>query len=408
MEFGINKKIKVVWICHFSNNSIQKKLKVRKKISEFAPWISLGIEEVRKRNDIELHIISPHRWISGKKEFIIDNIYYHFFNSGIPFYGRHWTSFFRFDLITNYYFNKLSVRKFVNSIKPDIIHLHGLENAYYSSTILQFLNRIPVIATIQGFISLQNTNDNFSKENAYRIKIEKEILRSIKNVGVRTEAMKHEVLKYNKEAIFFWHEYFLNTPTIKNPISENEKKYDLIFFARVTKDKGVEDLIIATGILIENFPQIKVAIIGGANIDYLNTLKQLVAKNKCVKNIDFLGFLPKQEDVYEVLMKSKVCVLPTYNDIIPGTIIESMFRRVPVVSYKTGGIPNINLSEENILLSDQGDINGLVSNITKLLDNKEYRLNLGAIAFEYANERWNNKKAMEDVYIAYKTILDIN
>ena len=326
-------KIKVVWICHFTNEQIQNKLKVRKRIAEFAPWITIGINEARKRDDIELHVVSPHRWITGNQEFVIDGINYHFFNSEIPLFGRHWPVFFRFDIISNFYFNKKKVRRFVDSIKPDIIHLHGFENAYYSSSILQFYNRFPILTTVQGFISLSTIDGAKRKAIDYRIKIEKEIICSLKNFGVRTEKMKYEILKYNNRAAFFWHEYFLNTPSEIETVPENEKKYDLIFFASVAKDKGVEDLIIATGILAQELPQIKTAIIGKANIDYLNSLKQLTVKNKCTKNIDFLGFLPKQEDVYQVLMSSKVCVLPTYNDVIPGTIIESMNRGIPVVSY---------------------------------------------------------------------------
>ena len=68
------KKLKVVWICHFSNEHVQQKLNVKRPVREFAPWISLGIEEVKKRKDIELHVISPHRWITSNKEFKEKNV----------------------------------------------------------------------------------------------------------------------------------------------------------------------------------------------------------------------------------------------------------------------------------------------------------------------------------------------
>ena len=78
-------KIKVVWICHFSNPQIRKRLKfknsfIRKKeLFDFAIWNTNGIKEFEKFDDIELHVISPHAYISNIQEFNINGIYYYFF-----------------------------------------------------------------------------------------------------------------------------------------------------------------------------------------------------------------------------------------------------------------------------------------------------------------------------------------
>ncbi len=408
MEFGINNKLKVVWICHFTNENIQNKLNVRKKINEFAPWITLGIEEAKKRKDIELHIVAPHRWIIRNKEFIEENIHYHFFNPGIPICGRHWPRFFRWDILTNFYHNKLKVKRYIQKINPDIIHLHGIENAYYSSTVLQFNNKNPIIVSIQGLNTLLKIDNLNNLNKRKEIKIEIESLKTYTNFGVRTKEMMNHIKNYNNQAVFYWHEYFLNIPKEhKYPLIVN-KQYDIIFFARVSKAKGVEDLIKVTGLLKKEFPNIKTAIIGSTSKEYLNFLTKLAHQYKCNENIDFLGFQPTQEDVYKILLQSKICVLPTYNDTIPGTIIESMYRRIPVVSYKTGGIPDLNEKEEVVLLSEQGNINGLHNNIKKLLNNPEYSKLLAEKAYKYATARWDNEKAMEDIIKAYRTILDEN
>jgi len=160
------KLLRVAWICHFSNVEIQNRINPKKKINEFAPWITKGIEEVKKRDDIELFVVSPHRWIDKEVNFTEDNIHYYFFNSGIPYYGRHWPGFFRLDLLTNFSVNKWKVKRIINRIKPDIIHLHGIENSYYSSTILQFINKYPILATVQGFISHQISKDKLVKNLA--------------------------------------------------------------------------------------------------------------------------------------------------------------------------------------------------------------------------------------------------
>ncbi len=402
----MSKKLKVVWICHFTNDTIQQHLKPRKKVAEFAPWITFGIKEAEKRNDIELHIVSPHKWISKNIEFKLNNIYYHFFNPGIPFYGRHWPSFFRVDIFTNFWLNKKQVKNFINKIDPDIIHLHGIENPYYSSTVFQFINSYPILVTIQGINLLHLSKIKMNADIKLRYKIGKEILIRFNNFGIRTKAMTEEILTYNINPNFYWHEYFINIPSVNSNFIHSEKKYDIIFFARIDKTKGIEDLIKVIGMLKKKkFKNINVAVIGSSSKKYLSFLKTLAKENNCLDNISFIGFLPTQEDIYKILDKSKICVLPTYNDTIPGTIIESMFRKVPVVSYKTGGIPDINENDEYLLLNRQGDLEGLMRNIEKLMDNEYYRKKLAEKAYEYAIDRWNNEKAIKDIILIYKKIL---
>ncbi|MEZ5146687.1 MAG: glycosyltransferase [Bacteroidales bacterium] len=85
--------------------------------------------------------------------------------------------------------------------------------------------------------------------------------------------------------------------------------------------------------------------------------------------------------------------------------MESMFRKIAVVSYETGGIPDINRDEENILLSKQGDLDSLLSNIQSLLDSSEKRIEMANRAYNYAVKRWSNVKAMHDIVNAYKNII---
>ena len=87
----VEKKIKVAWICHFSNEEIRKRLHFRKDIVglikkrpmiDFAQWNTYAINEFKNFNDVELHVISPHIQISSKiQEFVKDGIRYHFFRS---------------------------------------------------------------------------------------------------------------------------------------------------------------------------------------------------------------------------------------------------------------------------------------------------------------------------------------
>lgn len=406
MESGINKIIKVVWLCHFSNKNILQKLKINKNIGELVPWITHGIEDAKKRNDIELHIVSPHKWVRTYKEFQESNIHYHFFNSGVPYYGRHWPGFFRFDLITNFFFNRKKIKRIINKINPDIIHLYGFENTYFSSAILD-LPAYPHVITVEGFISRIKPGAGIFQKLLWnkRFYFESRIIKEMKNFAVRTEDMANEVKSQNPDAVFYWLEN-----SIKHDImfrgNISEKKYDIIYFAAITQIRGIEDLIKATGIISRKNNNIKLAVVGSSAEGYINKLKLLAAENDCEKNIDFIGFLPSQKEVHSVAIQSKISCLPCYQNMIPGTIIESMLLGIPVISCNVGGIPEINKDRENIILIKPGDIEALAEKIVFLIQNDKYREELVMKAYEYASDRWNNTKTMSNRMDIYRTITD--
>ena len=361
----MKEKIKVAWICHFTNANVQERIKSTRKIDEFAPWITNFIKVLENSADLDLHIISPHRWITRDKSFKENGITYHFFNPGIPFYGRFWPPFFRFDRWTHYFFNKRKIAQIVNKIKPDIIHLIGAENAYYSSTILQFKDKYPVLITIQGFISHSSSN---SKDALDGKLVEKKILESFRHFGYRTITMGKSIKSFNKQAILHWHSFPLLEREALN-IPFEQRKYDCVFFARVCKDKGIEDLLEAIALIKKKKIDIKLLIIGSAGNRYLDFLKKMCAKLNIIDNITLSGFLPTQEDVHVAASNAKICVLPTYHDIIPGTIIESMFLKIPVVAYNVGSIHELNRKNNEIVtLVEKADIQNLARAIDKLLN----------------------------------------
>jgi len=90
------KNMRILWICHFSNSQIREQLhfsngiidnalhyliyKKKREKSDFAVWISNGIAELERVEEIELHVISPHFNLKYKtQEFEQNKVHYHFF-----------------------------------------------------------------------------------------------------------------------------------------------------------------------------------------------------------------------------------------------------------------------------------------------------------------------------------------
>lgn len=395
--------IKVAWICHFSNKEVQDILKPSRRINEMAPWIPALAEKFEEQKNIELHIISPHEYIINYKYFIIRGIHYHFFNPHIPLWGRHWPGFFKFDFITNFFINKLIVKRIINRIRPDIINLHGAENAYYSSTIFQFKNKFPILITIQGFL-FKISADNNDFQTRKRINCEIDIYKNFIHFGIRTITMGNEIKQLNFDASLHWHSYVVKISTPLEQINTS-KRYDVVYFARISKSKGIEDLLHSISMIKKTRNDISVLIIGSASSNYLSDLKKLSHKLGIENNLHWAGFLPSQEEVHKAASEARISVLPAYYDIISGTIIESMLLKIPVIAYNVGSIHEVNAKEEILFLIEKNNIQGIADTILQLLNDDKLCKNRSEKGYYRALEILNDDKVISDLLKCYDDVI---
>ncbi|MFK5982674.1 MAG: glycosyltransferase family 4 protein [Flavobacteriaceae bacterium] len=397
-----NRKIKVVWICHFYEKSLDDKLPLRKKGSEFAPWVRDLILQFKDRPEVELYIISPIEYLKKRVfRYTEGNIHYTFFNAHIPIYGRHWPGFFKWDYFSNFKQNRKFVSKEVDKISPDIVNLIGAENAYYSSSILDIKDKYPHLVSIQGFIHLNSGTGNQHKKKA---QIEKQILSTCNNFAYQINHTANVIKSFNNFTKLHHFFYPVSLPP-KGVVNNGKTQYDFVFFARITKDKGIEDLIIALANVKSIKPDVKLAVLGKTSVTYMGFLKQLAIDNGVDKNIEWLGFLPTQAEVHDIVSKSKITVLPTYNDIISGTIIESMFIKTPVIAYGVGGIPDLNNEEEVIKVIEKGNVKMLANKMKELLLNEKKQMQLADKAYQKAIQLFDNKKVYSNMMSIYKKII---
>ena len=392
-------KLKIVWICHFTDPQVQSVLKPWRRKAQFAPWITHTLKVFEDRDDLELHIVSPHEYISGVKEYENSGVHYHFFNPYIPIWGRHWPGFFKWDVWTNYTMNKRVVQRIVRSINPDVIHLQGAENPYYSSTALQFLEVYPVVVNFQRFAL--DIIQNADEKSETREKIEKELWENARYFTIRTQVMQSEFGSFRPDAKLYW----VNYAGAEMPTGSPEKNYDIVFFSRINKIKGIEDLLEAIALLSRGGHEFRACVIGPVSEQYLTFLKEKARKLGVQNLITWKGVLNSQRDVHIEAQKAKICVLPTHKDVIPGTIIESMQLGLPVVSYKAGSIPELNEERENVLLSDIGDIKGVADNILRLLTDEELYKTMSQRGIECIRERYSNQNVLQQHLDCYREVI---
>jgi glycosyltransferase involved in cell wall biosynthesis len=394
-------KLIIVWICHFTNAEIQSKLPLWKKTNEFALWIPNMIKGFEGRNDIELHVILPHDYLKKQTTYNCDNIHYYFIPYGIPIFHRHWPNIFRYDVYTDFSTFRGKVKKLVAEIKPDLINLIGVENAYYSSSILDFKDKYLILVTIQGFISQLKESIKLTVLQQKRIEIEEKILKEFKYYSGELNSSTY-ISSFNPSHKFF-KQYGPINEEIAYSIPEQIKKYDCIYYGRLEKTKGTEDFIKVIAELKKQKPKIKACISGAGD---QTQFKALAKKLNCRQNIEFAGFIKTQKELFNKVKASKVFLAPPLFERLSMTIREAMYLKVPVVAYATGGIPYINKYDENIYMVATGDYKNMAEKTLYLLQNETIRNALAEKAYLYAQNEFSSKINTERLFTSYKQIIN--
>lgn len=421
-------KIKVLLICHFSNPEVRGKLLLSDadEYHDFAVWITNRIIGYKKSDEIELHVVAPHKgMIHRRQSFIIDGIHYNFYDRGSNSWKliqtglnfavlklRNDTLRIVFQNLRNLYLHiqhrpqKRYVRTLVKNIKPDVIHLNGAENPSYSSTVLG-LDRfgIPICVTIQGTVSSPDFIKYHKGIDKFKIELEVKIHMGFKYYLVTTVDHYALVKSQNPRAVFLFNPG-IRTINIDPAKESIQKTYDFVFYARIGPVKGIEHLLKAVSILKVNYPDVSLLVMGPVSNEYLEHIKELCSKYGIATNVVFKGHIPRREDLFREALRARIYVLPTLMEGLATSAVEAMLLGLAVVTYATGGMPLLNYDGQNVLMSDTGDIDGLVANMKKLLDDPDFAAALAKRGQDFANRTFAEEPNVKRNIRQYRAIID--
>lgn len=119
-----------------------------------------------------------------------------------------------------------------------------------------------------------------------------------------------------------------------SPRGEKRKSPLFICLGRLKKYKGVQDAIKAMSLVIKNFPDSRLFIIGRG--DYEPKLKSLSKDLGVENNVHFLGFIPLKDKI-EMYQKAHALIMPSYKEGFATPVFEAnMCGTIAVVSDAIG------------------------------------------------------------------------
>ncbi|WP_324757984.1 glycosyltransferase family 4 protein [Sphingobacterium thalpophilum] len=216
--------------------------------------------------------------------------------------------------------------------------------------------------------------------------------------------MAYHVIVLDENSFKILNRYGNNVSLIGNPISPELMKFkienfkaeedSILFVGHVTRKKGVFELFSA---LRELNPNCKLHILGPFESNVKEELEKIYSSSH---GVSFYGAV-KKDQVYKMMSKSKMLVLPSHTEGFPNVIIEGMALGCSIIASSVGAIPEMLAGNRGIIVPPCS-VSKLRDSISKLLNNEAERLMLSKNAERFALENYSMEsivKKLEKIWL---------
>lgn len=180
---------------------------------------------------------------------------------------------------------------------------------------------------------------------------------------------------------------------------------NVLFYGMLIQRKGIDDLLEAFSLILKEIPSNIRLVLYGDDHDSAEKIKDKIKRYCLEGRVEYKGWLTKNEQPV-VFSNTIVNVLPSYNEGLPMTILESMGYGIPNISTDIAAIPEAIEDGENGYLVKPGDIATLADKMKVVINNKELRKTLSNNSFYRAKKDFSIEAHIERVISIYKELID--
>ena len=154
----------------------------------------------------------------------------------------------------------------------------------------------------------------------------------------------------------------------ENPYNETAK--NVLFLGRLGERKGTFDLLECIRRIDNRIDkEVKFYLCGDGAIE---EVKRKIKELKIEHRIAHVGWIDGEQKK-EILKSTMINILPSYNEGLPMTILETMAYGIPNISTRIASIPEVITDSENGYLITPGNIEALESRLLTLIEDKMKR-----------------------------------
>lgn len=173
-------------------------------------------------------------------------------------------------------------------------------------------------------------------------------------------------------------------------VSAAERTKIVALVGMLTPRKGHADALSALSHLREEGnDEVLLAVVGdepAGYSDFMGSLKEQATAYGIGDQIRWLGF---REDAIDIIAGSDLLILPSYNEGLPGVLIEALGVGIPAVAYDVAGASEIVDSGRTGALVPSGDVPALARAMQTWLGDDNRRREAGQISSSIMAERFS-------------------
>lgn len=147
----------------------------------------------------------------------------------------------------------------------------------------------------------------------------------------------------------------------------------VLFMGILGQRKGTWDLLGAIPKVLEAVPDALFRFGGNGEVQKLESEARRMGISK---NIELLGWL-RGDQKLRAFQEAHVYCLPSYNEVMPVSVIEAMAASLPVISTDVAGIPDCVVDGETGYIIEPGDRAALANRLSRLLTDPALAARMG-------------------------------
>lgn len=167
---------------------------------------------------------------------------------------------------------------------------------------------------------------------------------------------------------------------VVNDVELEQKERTILFVGRLHPVKGLERLLDIWKIISGKYPDWKLKIVGGGELD--KVLKTKVEQLNMDKSVDMTGAM-QHDKVLNEMEKASIFAMTSYSEAFPFVLIEAMSKGLPVVAFdvRVGPRAIVDHNKDGFLVDD-GDLAQFAEYVSMLISNKNQWVKLSTNALD--------------------------
>lgn len=306
---------------------------------------------------------------------VITNFKNHYKNN-LVFYFDTWQENGRVQMgVTSFFKINTKIKK----ENIDIVHFHvAQKGSFYRKSLLA----LKVRKNTKVFFHMHASQfDTFYKDaNPLIQRYIRQILNKLDGLVVLSEewARFYRTLTNTKIVVIE------NAVEIPDENSYNVQANTIVTLGRIGNRKGSYDILNLAKKIQPVFPNVQFVLYGDGN---LTMIGEQIAK-QFITNVHIGGWIDKIEQK-EVMKTSVLHLLPSYQEGLPMSILETMSYGIPNLTSNVGGIPQVIEDGKNGMMVDPGDVETMFERLSIFLKNEEIRSNYSKEAYQMIQNKFS-------------------